>query len=233
VKLTSPLIVYLPDTRGVEVSPYGRGNLKIGPNVYTYSRDPGLEEGTCPGASAECESICYAKRVRGIVRDVWRKNSVTDEVPPIPEDCKILRAHISGDFSSETYIQNWIARLRERPDVTFWAYTRSWRVPALLPHLEDLRKLPNVQLFASMDVSIPENPPAGWRRAWIDGDPRAGKIQYMPAHGDEAWAAQQNHNTFDGSYSYLCPEETKHQPNCEACGYCIDGRRNDVTFLKH
>lgn len=39
--LSHPLTVYLPDTRGVVVSPFGRGNLKIGPGVYTYSRLPG------------------------------------------------------------------------------------------------------------------------------------------------------------------------------------------------
>lgn len=62
---------------GVVVSPFGRGNLKIGSGVYTYSRLPGhpsrpalgtapelyLEQrGTCPGSSPECEAICYASR---------------------------------------------------------------------------------------------------------------------------------------------------------------------------
>jgi hypothetical protein len=43
-------------------------------------------------------------------------------------------------------------------------------VPELLPALEELRALPNVQMFASMDPSTEELPPIGWRRAWIMRD---------------------------------------------------------------
>lgn len=207
------LTVYLPDSRGVEVSRFGKGNLKIGPSVYTYSRQPGrgVFNGTCPGSTDLCESICYAKRIHGPVRVIYRMNSETATVPELPADCRLLRLHISGDFDSPGYIQNWQHRLMERPDVTCWAYTRSWRVPSLLPALERLRALPNVQLFASIDHSTVERPPSGWRVAWMDGDRRAG--QSVP--------------------SYLCPEQTGVKATCEACRYCFDGRRNDVTFLEH
>ena len=97
MKLTSPLIVYLPDTRGVEISPFGKGNTKIGQDVYTYSR---LAEYTCPGATEECLEICYAKRIVGPVRDQYALNSQTADVPPLPRDCRLLRIHISGDFDS-------------------------------------------------------------------------------------------------------------------------------------
>lgn len=194
--------------------------------------------GTCPGSTPECEQICYAARPvaeSGPVLEMWRRNSITDVVPPIPEDAKLLRLHISGDFSSVAYIENWIERLTERPDVTCWAYTRSWRVPELLPALERLRALPNVTLLASMDVSTPTLPPDGWRRAWIDGDPRAGKVLKILAHTDvaegiTAWALQK---TGDGVKSLICPEETKAVANCAECKYCFEGARNDVTFLEH
>lgn len=238
-QLKKGIIVLLPDTRGVEISPYGIGNLKIGMGVHTYSRlagDParGNQGGTCPGSSDECEAICYAKRIQGIVRMIYEGNSDTDVVPPIPDDCKLLRIHISGDFNTIDYIASWYNRLKERPDVTAWAYTRSWRVPALLTALEALRALPNLQLFASMDVSVKEMPPAGWRRAWIDGDPRAGQPMNLLAHhaGSER-LRERNFGTVDGTMTYICPEETKHKANCLECGYCFEGRRNDVTFLKH
>lgn len=230
-KLTSILTVYLPDTRAVEISRYGKGNLKIGAGVYTYSRPAGaFYGGTCPGSTSGCEAICYAKRIAGPVRENYNRN-VDDDVPPIPEDCRLLRVHVSGDFNTTPYIENWIRRLTERPDVRMWAYTRSWRVSYLLPALERLRALPNVQLFASMDESHTDVPPPGWRRAWIDGDPRAGEPINVQAHKDDP--VPRNLTTFDGTMTLVCPEETKHRPNCEQCHYCFDGRRNDVTFLRH
>jgi hypothetical protein len=161
---------------------------------------------------------------------MWARNA-GDDVPPIPDDAKLLRLHVSGDFDTPAYIQHWVERLMFRPDVLAWVYTRSWRVVELLPHLEDLRGLPNVQMFASMDTSMAELPPVGWRRAWIDGDMRGGTPQEVMAH--TADPVSHNLVTFDGTRSYVCPEETGRRPNCETCRYCIDGTANDVTFLRH
>ena len=245
------LRMYVPDTRGVTLEPrYGKGNLKIGLEVFTYSRLPGLpgrfalglpneqetathtdrilHSGTCPGATTECQAICYARRPvveQGLVHAMWQRNSLAEDVPPIPDEAKYLRLHVSGDFTSETYIENWTRRLTERPDVLMWAYTRSWRVTGLQLALEELRALPNVQLFASMDESTPELPLIGWRRAWIDGDSRA-KHEGMQ-HTMDNW------RTFDSTPSYTCPEETGRKPNCVSCNYCIKGTRGDVTFLRH
>lgn len=231
------LLVHLPDTRGVEISPYGKGNLKLGANVYTYSRVAGQYAllGTCPGSTDECEDICYAKRIGGPVLAQYRKNSLEDTVPAIPSECTLLRIHVSGDFNSLTYIHNWIARIAERPDVQAWAYTRSWRVPSLLGSLDVLRDLPNMQLFASMDISTRETPPADWRIAWIDGDPRAGEVAGIEAHSDRlTWLNRfQLFRTKAGTKTLICPEETNGVANCEACTYCFAGVRNDVTFLKH
>lgn len=236
------LTVYLPDTRGVTISRFGVGNLKIGLGVHTYSRLPGLPDrdalgteyevedvprGTCPGATAECQAICYATRPvmeQGPVYKMWQRNSVYQDPPEdLPPDCRFLRIHVSGDFTTTRYINGWTDLLGRHPEVTCWAYTRSWRVPELLPAREQLRALPNVQLFASMDASTPELPPTGWRRAWIDGDERA----------DVDRLSTDNRRTFDGRYSLVCPEETGKKPNCLECRYCLSGHKNDVTFLRH
>ena len=231
--------IYLPDERGVKASRFGRGNRKLG-DVYTYSRLPGrpcrpplgsdrptLSVGTCPGATPECLSICYAARVvaeDGMVAQVWTDNS-GDAVPAnLPYDCTLFRLHVSGDFDTENYILGWHDVLAHHDRVTAWAYTRSWRVPELLPALEKLRALPNVQLFASMDASTVELPPVGWRRAWIDGDARA-DTRGVPE--------TRNRHTFDNQRTLVCPEQTGHKPTCQACRYCFDGRRGDVTFLQH
>ena len=255
------LTVYVPDTRGVTVSRYGKGNLKIGMNgVYTYSRLPGMVKqpalgvagtvsgiyghlvaGTCPGATEECQSICYAARPvaeQGMVFTMWQRNSVRDDVPEIPEDCKILRIHVSGDFNSVEYILNWIKRLNERPDVRAFAYTRSWRVPELLPHLETMRAVcGNMQLFASMDKSTTELPPSGWRRAWIADDDRIKAVPNVRTP-DLRWIDTEEsdwHATLTGrpDIAIVCPEETGKKLNCEQCRFCIDGTKHDVVFLKH
>lgn len=237
------LIVYLPDTRGVTISPFGAGNLKIGPNTFTYSRLPGVPTrpalglntagsqpyvpGTCPGATEECQAICYAARPvaeDGQVFQMWLRNSLTEDVPAdLPPGCTLLRLHISGDFTTEHYIDGWTALISRHPDVLVWAYTRTWRVPALLPALERLRALPNVQLFASMDKSTQELPPATWRRSWIEGDPRADVSRL-------SWA---NRETVDGAMTFMCPEQTDAKVDCESCGYCLKGHRGDVTFAQH
>jgi hypothetical protein len=90
-----------------------------------------------------------------------------------------------------------------------------------------------VQLFASMDKSCEELPPAGWRRAWIDGDERADLAWFEDGEGKVKVRTEHNRITEDGTPSYVCPEETGRQPNCEACGYCLRGKRGDVTFLQH
>jgi hypothetical protein len=237
-----PIEVYLPDTRGVKLARFGSGNRKIGFGVFTYSRLPGHPaerhishlgldtlanpNGTCPGSTVMCEAVCYAKRIRdehGPVASVHEVNSITDQVPPIPDAARLLRIHVSGDFDTVAYIEQWIERLTERPEVVTWAYTRSWRVPALLPSLERLRALPNVQLFASMDRSHADLPPDGWRRAWINGDARTGLVN----------ADTHNAVTFDKISSYTCPEETGRKKDCVECGYCFLGQLNDVTFLEH
>jgi len=206
------LTVFLPDTRGVSISRFGKGNLKIGPNVVTYSK---VAEECCPGATDWCKAECYAKRIGDPVARIHRENSQAGaDVPDLPTGTTICRPHVSGDFDSVGYIERWIQIVSLNPSVTFWAYTRSWRVPELLPALERLRALPNMQLLASVDPTS-ELPPFHWRYAWIEGDVR---IDQAPGHS-----------------SLICPEERKRVANCEACGFCFRRFKNirDVVFLRH
>lgn len=240
-----PMTVHLPDTRGVSISRYGAGNAKLGFGVFTYSRPAGNRGllsnvgGTCPGSTDECEAVCYAKRIGGPVLDVYRRNE-GDDVPEIPRECVFLRLHVSGDFNTVEYINNWVARLQPRPEVTAWAYTRSWRVPELLPALERLRALSNVQLFASMDSSCADVPPAHWRRAWIqrDGQNEFGfgpEPRLEPLHTTQTSRGiiTTHWKTPGDGRGYTCPEETGHKKDCLDCGYCFEGRHNDVVFLEH
>lgn len=251
----SELEVMLPDTRGVTVSRFGKGNLKLGPNVLTYSRLPGKPKphgGTCPGATSECISICYAFAINdgSPVWDVYKRNSETSEVPPIPEGTKLMRWHVSGDFDTPKYIEEWTLRTIENPDTKFWGYTRAWRVNALVDSLEFLRARPNVQLFASMDSSDDLLPPEGWRRSWLSNDPRAYPMgeDAEPGHNPlielgegvrRQWWSDLPTALMPPSTALLCPEEMGDLPSCQACGYCINRRTendmggNDVLFVVH
>lgn len=200
------LTYYVVDDRRAIRSPWGKGNSKIGRGIYTYSRIPVT---TCPGATKLCKEVCYSKRMvdNELVWDWMVDNTARfHDVPPLPSDAKIVRIHVSGDFDTKEYIDAWELLVVNRPSVDFFTYTRSWRVPELLPSLKALQRLPNMQLFASMDESTKESPPDGWRVAWLGTGPRT---------------------------PYRCPEENGTLPNCEVCGYCFRAKKGDVLFSIH
>lgn len=220
------LTTYLIEDRKSAISPFGKGNSKLGNGIYTYSRLPGRILGTCPGSSWECEQICFAKRVinNAAVWKLWQDNTMIEEAPQIlPIDAKIVRIHVSGDFDTVKYIRSWQKLALSYPNVLFFGYTRSWRVKELLPYLTKLGEINNVTLWASMDHSIEEMPPATWRRAWIEGDDRIIKV------------SDKMYKTYDGRKAIICPEENGLIPNCETCGYCFQykDRKSDLVFLKH
>lgn len=175
---------------------------------------------TCPGSTPWCESHGYAnKRFFLLKGDLYDANAKTahgsdriiEEVESLPRDAWV-RIHASGDFDTAAYVEKWVTAALLRPDVRFWAYTRSWRAqaerraPGIRLALQRLRRLPNVQLFASTDRDT-ERPPRGWRVAWIDGDKR--------------------------SQGLACLEQTGEHPDCLSCGYCILGQFGDVVFKEH
>lgn len=192
-----------------------RGNPKLGRRVPNFSTIMGLpsEGGTCPGASDWCRANCYAKRPARQytnVRARWTENADAVRagmMPVIPANATVYRVHVSGDFYDAAYVHAWRFLAESRPEVKFWAYTRSWRVHGLRKALEKLRALPNFELFASTDLSITEATPDGWRVAYIDDD---------------------------GRYTgYECPEQNGRKADCDACGYCFRGRRGNVRFTTH
>lgn len=216
-------IVYLVEDRHTTVSPYGYGNTKLGKNIYTYSKLPGREF-TCPGSTDSCEAYCYAKRLiqNNPIWSLLTENTKRgDKVPPIPSDAKIIRIHVSGDFDSEKYILSWVEIVKQNPKVIFYAYTRSWRCNELINSLNELRKQPNMFLWASIDAEMQELPSKEWRRAWLEGDDRLTKI------------SKNRFKTFDDKQAVICLEENGLLPSCEACKYCWKDSNTDLVFLMH
>ena len=168
---------------------------------------------SCPGASDWCKARCYAKRPYrqyAQTRARWDENYAAvqtgEPLPDLPAGTTEFRFHVSGDFFSAPYIRQWIAFVDRYPNVRFWGYTKSYRVSRLVRALTALRDRPNVQLFASVDESMPE-PPAGWRVAYIAPDPR-----------------------FTG---IACPEQAGKVPECASCGFCFRRGTRNVAFTEH
>lgn len=42
-----------------------------------------------------------------------------------PKDCEVLRIHVGGDFKTQAYFDAWVEYAEYRPDVIFYAYTKS------------------------------------------------------------------------------------------------------------
>lgn len=184
---------------------------------------------TCPGASEECMEICYNADPRDDIFPVedwainwwwvenqqWKlKNKIKFQIDKAAKPCTV-RIHSSGDFYSEDYIQFWIEIVKYSPPIQFWAYTKSWWIPELLPALQELHDLENVQLFASWDRSMPE-PPKGWRLA---------VVRKHDEEAEDFGIPKQN--------MFQCPEQTGKVPNCASCGLCMRNSKKGVFFYLH
>lgn len=57
------------------------------------------------------------------------QNSMTDManliVASLPKDAKVVRIHVGGDFFNRDYFRAWVATAMLKPDIIFYAYTKS------------------------------------------------------------------------------------------------------------
>jgi len=192
----------------------GLGNSKVG-QVWTFSLPSFV---TCPGASPWCRKHCYAwrlERLRPACRHAYVRNLalsleperfVTHVLASLPEEAPLVRIHVGGDYYGPEYAEAWRSICAARPNTQFWSYSRSWLVPTLQSGLEQLRRLPNLELLASTDPDMPL-PPDGWRTAFIEIDPRA-----------------------DGT---PCRHQQREVESCLECGYCFREREGNVVFKVH
>lgn len=156
-------------------------NHKLGPGIYAWSLP--ADEDTCVGATPLCAGDCYAKKghfIHGAVKRLYARNKLLAETPEFTPwlmhelkrlQAKVFRLHVSGDFFDINYTEQWVQIAQRSPRVTFFAYTRSWRVPEILVSLIRLSHLPNVRLWFSMDLMTGSAPLVpGVRRAYLATD---------------------------------------------------------------
>jgi hypothetical protein len=133
----------------------------------------------------------------------------------------ILRIHVSGDFFSIPYIRAWVRVARACRRVTFLFYTRSWRVPALAPHLVELASLPNVYAWWSEDRDSGRcDLPVG-RRCYLCID--QGDEDAVPPDVDLVFRDDTRiPRKWIGSV-WVCPKEqgVEHGLTCSTCRRCF------------
>jgi hypothetical protein len=139
---------------------------------------------------------------------------------------RVLRIHVSGDFYSAAYVSKWHKIIAATPDVSFFAYTRSWRDPKILPGLVELGRLPNMQLWWSLDMATGPAPKyAHIRQAYMamnDLD-----AQNVPASCDLVFRVNPKTVMKNTNGVLVCPEENMITPNmtCSKCKLCWRPKR--------
>lgn len=140
--------------------PLLQGNSKLGKTVWHWSL-PAIQ--TCPGRSELCSKLCYAMKGHYFYANVRDREAVNEQmrheagwwrrvVSQISlHNIREVRIHSSGDFDIASYTEDWLRIISSKPETKFYAYTRSWSVPELLPILDRMSKLPNMRLWHSCD----------------------------------------------------------------------------------
>lgn len=208
-------------------------NSKLGPLIHSWSIP--ADRHTCPGASGLCRARCYAKRgffrTGGVDRAYTRnyEYSLTDQFVDWMLNeltyrmVNTVRIHVAGDFYSIEYIDKWINIIESAKRCTFFAYTRSWRKDEMLPALIRLSKLPNMELWWSIDRETGPAPTIrGVRRAYMainDVDASLAPSDCDIVFRDKPTTVMKKANGVQ-----VCPNENcvpvKNKITCSRCGIC-------------
>ncbi|MCP4551781.1 MAG: hypothetical protein GY834_07020 [Bacteroidetes bacterium] len=216
---------------GIKPMGLSKGNSKLGQfgkyynSIFVWNL-PSVS--ACPAASNWCMKNCYNAdpRIDKFPVSEWQANwwwsihnraelkiIINEQLKSAEKPCAV-RLHSSGDFFSIEYINFWHDIVNMNPDISFWAYTRSWNIENLLFPLSQLRNLNNFQLFASWDESMNSNPPPDWRISLVIDDLSKGK-------------------ELDRNKDYSCPEQFGKKLNCASCGFCIKASDKNIIFTLH
>ena len=66
------------------------------------------------------------KRNHDAIHSLETSDAMADAIlAAIPKDCRVVRIHVAGDMFSHKYFLAWIKVASRRPDILFYAYTKS------------------------------------------------------------------------------------------------------------
>lgn len=205
-----------------------RGNNKLGENIHTWSLPAAS---TCPGRSPLCERHCYALHGRyktsplqlALAANLRASANPSFASTMIKEvrrrACHVVRVHVSGDFYSPQYAQAWAAVMGSCRKTRFYAYTRSWREPPVLPALREMASLPNCRLWFSCDrdTGLPPAPPPGVRLCWLqDRDEEVPERVHLVFRTRGLRKTKPAHTPL----KLVCPPERPNPSPHATCGNC-------------
>jgi hypothetical protein len=205
------------------------GNGKLGMSIWHFDLPART---TCPGATSVCRRECYAARGRfrfGPVRERLRANLAAsrraDFADRVGREIRrkgvlVVRVHVAGDFYSPAYTRKWLAVFRSAERTRFYFYTRSYRVPAILPVLGEMVALPNVRVWFSTDAEtgMPVSVPPGVRLAHLD----AGEPSPAEREADLVFRVKRERGRpARVPLAVVCPHEVpRAAADAENCGHC-------------
>ena len=136
-----------------ELLSFQKGNSKLGKSIYTFSLPSGytcpfakdclakvnrltgkLTDG--PHTQFRCFSASQEALFPSVRKSRWdnfekvknaiKNNTLVDLIlNSIPKKATIIRVHVAGDYYNQVYFNFWMEVARNRPDITFYAYTKS------------------------------------------------------------------------------------------------------------
>jgi hypothetical protein len=127
------------------------------------------------------------------------------------------------------YVRKWIAIAKACSSTTFYVYTRSWRVKAMLPALTELAKCKNVRMWWSTDKdthAIDGAPPRvrNVRVAHFVAD----QLERVPAYADLVFRDQHKPIEKYRNGRLVCPAENgvqyQFKMTCSDCKLCTKQR---------
>lgn len=190
---------------------------------------------TCPGRSKLCSEKCYALRgryrfpqVQQRLQWAFEQAKRRDFVDRMVEELYrrgvlLMRWHCAGDVFSPAYARKMLEVIGRSPHTTFWAYTRSWRVPAIYPVLKAIAMMPNMTLWFSADsetgypVEVPDHAKVCWMQTEREEEIELAELVFLdhPLRKERIPL---------GMIDKICPAETPEGKTrgttCATCRYC-------------
>lgn len=212
-----------------------RGNLKLGGRRIWGFTLPSGEPDVCLGMSATCRAHCYAvalERYRPAAAAAYRRNLARSRRRDfvrrvvaflVAHAVSVVRVHVGGDFYGHAYARKWLRIMRRSPRVTFFFYTRAWRIPTIKAVIDRMAALRNCAAWYSCDrdTGVPADVPAGVRVAWLS----ASEGETPPAGTDLMFRVRHlRRDPAPTGAAPVCPAEDgvprNRRVTCDACGRC-------------
>lgn len=172
----------------MELLKFGKGNAKLDGHIWTFSLPagwtcPGAQD--CKSKTHKRADDtryvrdgkhtvfrCFAATAEAQYKNTYNarqhnmrllKGKTTDEMSSLilaslPKRARFVRVHVSGDFFNRTYFKAWVKVANTRPDVVFYAYTKS------IPYTIGVDIPENLRLTASLGGKYDSDIPASGLR---------------------------------------------------------------------